>query len=1132
MSLLKQKLSNLLNGVSQRPQEQRLSSQAQTQKNGLSSVARGLMKRPPLIHLGLLEADITGWNNSFIHTINRDETERYHVVIADGEVFVYDALTFTPVTVLAPGGFGYLVDTGKGFRATTAGDTTVIVNRGKTVRQGSTKFANLRHEALVYFRQGDFGTTYTTTLNGVAVSISTAVATAASTRALISTDKLAADMFSALYGDPLVNTGDFTFTLIGSCIHIYRTDGQDFELTASDGLGESGLKVVKGSLQSFTDLPRMAVHGFVVQITGDPESDNDNYWVRYDDGKVRRNGGPAFELAGTPGHEGVWRECPAPGTVVDFNATTMPHRLVRYGHVLSPLTPSGNPLAHVTVTGVPTALVVDVSSPATTDDWEVTTPGDVAIDAAVNNIELRDHETGIKLTTVATCDFLSIVYSLDASLCESGNDVTVKAYKNGVEQYSVVHTSGVGPIYWQPARDENGDPLPWNPGESTPLPGGGLIAISGGVASGSVIEVKMFYAKNDTPDTFRRAFFSTSRTVSLVSTPEREVRFSDVDTYPVGTEIDVDIDGSVFTYTVAASAKTGAQIATSLSATINAHANFVAAVGSTPESIKISRANNAQFVVVASSVFNEAVKFYNPELAMVANEHAGRVLKNVTDGSSGTITSNDVQVITVGALTGGVDNIFQAGDIIKVEGTGRYFVFQPCPWEQRKAGDLTVCPFPSFTNQTIGDVVFYQNRLGFISNENVVFSEVGNLFRFFRISAAQLFDSDVIDVKAAHREIALFHSFVLWNEELYAISDNGEFSISGEPALAPATIRIDLVANVPNTPGPRPLVAGNKLYLTRGKGGFTSVQEFSVQSNTTGDPKVENTDITKEVPRYIKGTPLAIAGDETVGFLAVLTNDAGAKSLYVYSYYFGDDDHKRLQASWSKWDFADGQIVGIDMVDGKLGIVSVHANGVFISYLDMNVAINTVDPDEGAQYLDRRLTELTAGVTVGFSGGNTTWTLPYQVATDGSQGTLMVVLRSPLTILATTRPASNQIRAVGDYRTLPVYIGVQYEFRYKLSRLFFRDSNETPETNGRLALKFLDVFYRDTTGFDVVVTPVGRSARTLTVAFALPTEGQTRVAIQSENKQTDIELVNSTPGVCSFTSVDWEGYFSQRDKRV
>src|SRR5690242_16766874 len=97
MSLISQKIG-LLNGVSQKPQEQRLSSQAQTQTNGLSHLIRGLMKRPPMVWVGRLTTSLTGWSSAFVHAIVRDESERYHVAVVNGAVEVYSAIDQSSIT--------------------------------------------------------------------------------------------------------------------------------------------------------------------------------------------------------------------------------------------------------------------------------------------------------------------------------------------------------------------------------------------------------------------------------------------------------------------------------------------------------------------------------------------------------------------------------------------------------------------------------------------------------------------------------------------------------------------------------------------------------------------------------------------------------------------------------------------------------------------------------------------------------------------------------------------------------------------------------------------------------------------------------------------------------------------------
>lgn len=1110
--LIAQSIANLLNGVSQRPNEQRHSSQAETQKNGFSHIVRGLMKRPPLVYVGKLTSTITGWTTAFVFSINRDENERYHVAISNSDVLVYNALTLAAVTVIAPKGKSYLADgAGKGFRAATAGDTTVIINRGVTTRRGTKKTAIQKGQALVYVRQADYGTTYEVILNDVPVGIKTISGNTSNQREQISTDRIASDLYTALKAEPLLS--GFTFTLYGSTILIVRTDSRDFQLSTFDGLSDKGLKSVKGSVQAFADLPRRAPNGFTVEIAGDPESSLDNYWMTFDD-------------KGSPEQEGVWRECPKPGTIVNFDELTMPHRLVRLGHVLQDV-------AHVSPTTIPAATIVDAGLGAgVVVPWAFTTPDNTAITAGTHPV-IRDHSTGAKFTIFGAKQRLTFYYNMDTSLMAVGTTATVTLYKNGGAIASQDYIGGYGLRFGPSLQIIDPELI------ARPQKGSGFFDITQTFANNDVIEVRLTYSTGVTPDQYRRAYL-TPGDVTTYATGYREIRFNETDLYPVGAVITLVIDGNNAQYTVAGSPKTGTQVATAIQPTIDAFGTLIATIGSLAWSVKISNTSNTYPAITTNTVaFDETRVFYNPTLAMVTNEHAGRTIRNVSDNSSGVVTSNTDQTITtVSALTGGIANKWQAGDLGTIDGTGTYFVFEPCPWNERGAGDLELVPFPSFIDATISDAVFYQNRLGFTSGENVVFSSSGDVFNLFRYTATQLLAEDVIDVKAAHREVSIFHSLALWNEGLYAISDSGEFLISGDPVLTPTTIRIDLASRVPNTPGPRPVVNGNVMYLMRGKGGFSQVSEFFV-TGSTGET-VDSVNITEDIPKYIKGKPLVAVGDDTLGFLAVVTDEAGQKSLYVYSTRFSDDNNRnRIQSSWSKWEFSTGSIVGLDMVDGKLGVVTVRADGVYLETIDLNVALDSPTSDEGLQYLDRRVDQTTTGVSSAYSAGpdTTTWTIPFNVATNGTEGTLVVVNRGTGLVLVTSRPAANQIRTTGqgNLTAASVYIGVLYEFRYKLSRLYFRPKDEVPETRGRLTLRRLDVLYHDTTDFDVVVTLVARNPITYSTklaALALPASGTTKVPIQSKNENATIELVNFTPGVCAISSLDWEGDFSMRDRRV
>ena len=135
MSLVAQTIPALFNGVSQQPATLRLPSQAEEQVNAYSTVVDGLSKRPPFEHVTKL-TDSSLATSAHIHTINRDTSERYIVVVTDGAIQVYD-INGTPKTVNAPLGYGYLGlngnDASASFSVVTIADYSFVINKSITV---------------------------------------------------------------------------------------------------------------------------------------------------------------------------------------------------------------------------------------------------------------------------------------------------------------------------------------------------------------------------------------------------------------------------------------------------------------------------------------------------------------------------------------------------------------------------------------------------------------------------------------------------------------------------------------------------------------------------------------------------------------------------------------------------------------------------------------------------------------------------------------------------------------------------------------------------------------------------------------------------------------------------------------
>ncbi|SKB49782.1 phage nozzle protein [Sphingopyxis flava] len=135
MSLTTRTISSLLNGVSRQPAILRSQDQTEDEINTWGDIARGLGRRPPTKHIA--DLGVSDAEGSFIHHINRDTSERYVVIIKDGDLRVFDATDGAEKTVAFPFGKAYLAGVEGAFKAVTVADFTFIVNSSITPALGA-----------------------------------------------------------------------------------------------------------------------------------------------------------------------------------------------------------------------------------------------------------------------------------------------------------------------------------------------------------------------------------------------------------------------------------------------------------------------------------------------------------------------------------------------------------------------------------------------------------------------------------------------------------------------------------------------------------------------------------------------------------------------------------------------------------------------------------------------------------------------------------------------------------------------------------------------------------------------------------------------------------------------------------
>ena len=312
MPLISSSIPNLINGVSQQPAALRLASQCEQMVNCMPSPVEGLKKRPPAQHVAKLLSGSAGSSRPFTTIVDRDGTIRYLVLILDNDIKVF-GLDGSVKTVAKPDGTSYLNITGEPsavFRVASVADYTFIVSREKTAVMAATTSPTWGTKSMVFIKSADYATTYSITVNATTVTY----ATAAAGGTVPSTVDIALNLRNSLA--TALGAG-WTITASDYIVRIVKDDGTDYTLGSSDTRIGTATVPIKGAVDTISDLPTKAEHGFIVKILGAAATGADDYYVKF------------VTTVGSGFGHGVWQETVAPGIQYLFDATTMPHVLVR-----------------------------------------------------------------------------------------------------------------------------------------------------------------------------------------------------------------------------------------------------------------------------------------------------------------------------------------------------------------------------------------------------------------------------------------------------------------------------------------------------------------------------------------------------------------------------------------------------------------------------------------------------------------------------------------------------------------------------------------------------------------------------------------------------------------------------------
>ena len=493
------------------------------------------------------------------------------------------------------------------------------------------------------------------------------------------------------------------------------------------------------------------------------------------------------------------------------------------------------------------------------------------------------------------------------------------------------------------------------------------------------------------------------------------------------------------------------------------------------------------------------------------------------------------------------------------------FDFKSIDYGNRWAGDTYSNPDPSFVGSVINNVFFHNNRLGFLSRDNVVLSrpiyyvDSSNapedtlpddslpdanplVYRnpreidFYLKSCIQVNDADPIDLKAANNNVSNFRKAISTPQGVILFSDGQQSLLSSQDGspLTPANSDINDLGVFETDPNVEPVTMNSEYY-------------FIDQNSTSGklyrmatagyQQKPDSMDVSTTVHDWIPSEIDAIAPCQTPGFIVLTRRDSNI--MYIYK-------TKGEYQAWFKWEMPSRVVHVYSKHDNIYVVMATADNTIAVVQLETNLlaTLNDTETNVVNKYLDMYFTD---NGTI--SGSNTSIPIPsnYPNLTSSRRILAYVDDNSPETRGYFVEGSISGSNAVFPGDLTPyngsITVGYDYDFEIELPRFFFQ-TEQGADYTAYLTIARLKFAVGLTGDFDFLVSKGGEnwtSAYTTSTesgfayageyeanASPITRERMVTVPIHERNTQFRIKLTSNSPYPLTLDSCMWEGNYSPR----
>lgn len=473
------------------------------------------------------------------------------------------------------------------------------------------------------------------------------------------------------------------------------------------------------------------------------------------------------------------------------------------------------------------------------------------------------------------------------------------------------------------------------------------------------------------------------------------------------------------------------------------------------------------------------------------------------------------------------------------------FMVSPIEWEDRLVGDDKTNPQPSFVNKRISKTLFYRNRFGLLSDENIILSRAGDFFNFFVKTALVVSDSDPIDLACSSTTPCVLHNAVGVAAGLILFSQDKQFLFgTSQDILSPKTAKVDTISTYECDTTTPVIDMGTTVGFVTSAGKNSRFQEMSSIVQNRNTEVIEQSKIVQELLPANLDLISGSKDDDMVAFAK-----SGEREVYFYKYF--NDGERRLLSCWYRWS-CPGDLIfhsvgrynyyAVYDINNQLCLTKTpnHASAD-----DVILAYNT--PTSYSPHIDVKSTVKAADITYNRETHVSKFKVKYAYDTDAivfSVGDELHRGRSTDIKVITAVGNEWEITVEGDWTGQDVQVGYLYTMSIDLPHFYYTTDNGTTgnvktDTRMYLTLHRAKLQFSKIGLFDITVNRKGKD-NTFLKFEASPADDYDasthevqpttiyQVPIYEKNTNTNITLSSTYPTPCTLLSIEWEGKVSTK----